>query len=33
MHDRKGRLKMTDGYRVLVVIDDYSGAERLARLN
>jgi len=33
MHDRKGRLKMTEGYRVLVVIDDYSGDDRLARLN
>jgi hypothetical protein len=33
MRDRKGRLKMTDGYRVLVVIDDYSGDDRLAGLN
>jgi lipoprotein-anchoring transpeptidase ErfK/SrfK len=33
MHDRKGRLKMTDGYKVLVVIDDYSGDDRLAGLN
>jgi lipoprotein-anchoring transpeptidase ErfK/SrfK len=33
MHDRKGRLKMAEGYRVLVIIDDYSGDERLARLN
>lgn len=33
MHDRKGRLKMTEGYRVLVVIDDYSGDDRLAELN
>jgi hypothetical protein len=33
MHDRKGRLKMTEGYRVLVVIDDYSGDDRLAGLD
>ena len=33
MHDRKGRLKMTEGYKVLVVIDDYAGDDRLARLN
>jgi len=33
MHDRKGRLKMTEGYKVLVVIDDYAGGDRLARLN
>ena len=33
MHDRKGRLKMAEGYRVLVVIDDYSGDDRLAGLN
>ena len=33
MHDRKGRLKMAEGYRVLVVIDDYSGDDRLAGLD
>ena len=33
MHDRKGRLKMTEGYKVLVVIDDYAGDDRLARLD
>jgi hypothetical protein len=33
MHDRKGRLKMTEGYRVLVMIDDYSGDDRLAGLD
>jgi len=33
MHDRKGRLKMTGGYKVLVVIDDYSGDDRLAGLD
>jgi lipoprotein-anchoring transpeptidase ErfK/SrfK len=33
MHDRKGRLKMAEGYRVLVMIDDYGGDERLAALD
>lgn len=33
MRDRNGRLKMTDGYRVLVVIDDYAGNDRLAELD
>jgi hypothetical protein len=33
MHDRKGRLKMAEGYKVLVMIDDYSGDDRLAGLN
>jgi lipoprotein-anchoring transpeptidase ErfK/SrfK len=33
MHDRKGRLKMAEGYRVLVMIDDYSGDDRLAGLD
>jgi lipoprotein-anchoring transpeptidase ErfK/SrfK len=33
MHDRKGLLKMTEGYRVLVMIDDYAGADRLAALD
>jgi lipoprotein-anchoring transpeptidase ErfK/SrfK len=33
MHDRKGRLRMVDGYRVLVIIDDYGGESRLADLD
>lgn len=33
MHDRKGTLRMTDGYRVLVVIDDFAGDARLADLD
>ena len=33
MHDRKGRLRMAEGYRTLVVIDDYSGDNRLAGLD
>jgi len=33
MHDRKGRLKMAEGYRVLVMIDDYVGDDRLAALD
>jgi hypothetical protein len=33
MHDRKGRLKMTEGYKVLVMIDDYAGDDRLAALD
>jgi hypothetical protein len=31
--DRAGRLKMADGYRALVVIDDYSGEELVAGLD
>lgn len=30
MHDRKGRVRMTDGYEVLVMVDDYGGEGRLA---
>ena len=26
MHDRRGSLRMSDGYRVLVVIDDFGGS-------
>ena len=33
MHDRDGRLKMAKGYRVLVIIDDYAGEDRLAELD
>ena len=33
MRDRKGRLKMAEGYRVLVMIDDYAGDDRLAALD
>jgi hypothetical protein len=33
LHDSAGRLKMADGYRVLVVIDDYSGEELVAGLD
>src|SRR3569623_2018081 len=33
LHDRKGRLKMADGYKVLVMIDDYSGEDRSADLD
>jgi hypothetical protein len=32
MHDREGRLKMTDGYRVLVYIEDYGGRDMVAAL-
>lgn len=32
VHGRDGALKMTDGYRVLVDIEDYGGATRLAGL-
>ncbi len=30
MHDREGRLKMTDGYRVLVYIENYGGRDMVA---
>jgi hypothetical protein len=33
MHDQKGRLKMADGYDVLVVIDDFGGESRVAGLD
>lgn len=33
MRGRGGRLKMADGYQVLVVIDDYMGDDRLAGLD
>jgi hypothetical protein len=33
MHDTKGNLVMADGYRVLIDIEDFSGADRLASLN
>jgi hypothetical protein len=33
MHDRKGRLRMVKGYKALVMIDDYSGDNRLAGLD
>jgi hypothetical protein len=33
MHDRDGRVRMTDGYEVLVVIDDYGGESRVAELD
>jgi hypothetical protein len=33
LHDSAGRLRMADGYRVLVVIDDYSGEELVAGLD
>jgi len=33
MHDRKGALRMIDGYRVLVVIDDFGGDSRVADLD
>jgi hypothetical protein len=33
MHDRKGRLRMIDGYKALVIIDDYGGDSRLAELD
>jgi hypothetical protein len=32
MHDAAGRLKMTDGYRVLVDIEDYGGENIVASL-
>lgn len=33
MHDRTGAVKMTDGYRVLVDIENFGGSETLAELN
>jgi hypothetical protein len=33
LHDRSGRLRMADGYRVLVMIDDYPGDELVAGLD
>lgn len=33
MHDAKGGLRMIDGYRVLVVIDDFGGESRVADLD
>jgi L,D-transpeptidase catalytic domain len=32
MRNRQGKLKMTDGYRVLVMIEDYDGADVVASL-
>jgi lipoprotein-anchoring transpeptidase ErfK/SrfK len=33
MRDKDGQLKMSRGYRVLVIIDDYAGEDRLAELD
>jgi lipoprotein-anchoring transpeptidase ErfK/SrfK len=33
MQDRKGALRMVDGYQVLVVIDDFGGVSRVADLD
>jgi hypothetical protein len=32
-HDKAGGVRLTDGYRVLIDIENYSGADTLAALN